>query len=125
MEMRCYCKILPISYKDHVSNKEVFAKIQLAIGPHEDFRTIIKRCKLKWYGHVSHSPGLAKTTLQGKVKGGRKQGRQKKRWEDSIKKWTGVEFTKSKRAAENREKWRKLVVKSFVTLQRPPRSRDR
>ena len=27
-EMRCYCKILHISYKDHVANKEVRAKIQ-------------------------------------------------------------------------------------------------
>ena len=28
MEMRCYRKILHISYKDHVSNEEVRAKIQ-------------------------------------------------------------------------------------------------
>ena len=28
MEMRCYCNILRISYKDHVTNKEVRAKIQ-------------------------------------------------------------------------------------------------
>ena len=45
MEMRCYCKILHISYKDHVTNKEVHAKIQQAIGPHEDFLTIVKRRK--------------------------------------------------------------------------------
>ena len=31
--------------------------------------------------------GLAKTNLQGTVKGGRRQGRQKKRWEDNIRKW--------------------------------------
>ena len=45
MEMRCYCKILilRISYKDHVTNKEVCAKIQQAIGPHEDLVTIVKR----------------------------------------------------------------------------------
>ena len=33
MEMRCYHKILHISYKDHVTNEEVHAKIQQAIGP--------------------------------------------------------------------------------------------
>ena len=43
MEMRCYLKILGISYKDHVTNKEVRAKIQLAIGPHEDLLAIGKR----------------------------------------------------------------------------------
>ena len=63
MEMRCYRKILRTSYKNHVTNKEVHAKIQL--GPHEDLLTIVKRRKLQWYGHVSHSSGLAKTILQG------------------------------------------------------------
>ena len=43
MEMRCYCKILRISYKDHVTNKEVHAKIQQAIGPHKDLLTTVKR----------------------------------------------------------------------------------
>ena len=71
MEMRCYRKILRISYKDHVTKKEVRAKIQQAIGPYEDLLTIVKRRKLKWYGHVTRSSGLAKTILQGTVKGKR------------------------------------------------------
>ena len=113
MEMRCYHKLLHISYKDHVNNEEVRAKIQQAIRPHEDLLTIIKRCKLKWYGHVSCSSGLAKTILQGTVKGGRRQGRQRKRWEDNIREWTGLEFGKSQRAVENR-----------VVPQQPLRLRD-
>ena len=79
MEIRCYRKILRISYKDHVTNEEVRAKIQRAIGPHEDLLPIVKRRKLQWYGHVSHSSGLTKPILQGMVKGGRRQGRQRKR----------------------------------------------
>ena len=117
METRCYRKILHISYEDHVTNEEVRAKIQQAIGPHEDLLTIAKRRKLQWYGHVSHSSGLAKTILQGTVKGRRRQGRQGKRWEDSIREWTGLEFGKSQRALENREKWRKLIAKSSVVPQ--------
>ena len=113
VEMRCYRKILHISYKDHATNEEVRAKIQQAIGPHEDLLTIVKRRKLQWYGHVSHSSGLAQTTLHGTVKGGRRQGRQRKRWED-IREWTGLEFGRSQSAVENREKWRKLVAKSSV-----------
>ena len=65
-------KILHISYKDYVTNEEVCAKIQQAIGPHEDLLTIEKRRKLQWYGHVSRSSGLAKTILQGTVKVGRR-----------------------------------------------------
>ena len=60
-------------------------------------------------GHVSRSSGLAKTILQGTVKGGRRPDRQKKRLEDNIREWTGLEFAKSKRAVENRENWRKLL----------------
>ena len=52
MEMRCYRKILRISYKDHVTNDEVRAKIQQAIGPYVDLLTIVKTRKLQWYGHV-------------------------------------------------------------------------
>ena len=61
MEMRCHRKILGISCKDHVTNEEVRAKIQQALGPHEDLLTIVKRRKLQWYDHVSHSSGLAKS----------------------------------------------------------------
>ena len=59
------------------------------------------------------------------VNGRRRQGRQRKRWKDSIREWTGLEFGKSQRAVENREKWRKLVAKSFVVPERPSRLRDR
>ena len=38
------------------------------------------------------------------MKGGRRQGRQRKRWEDNIRKWTSLEFAESKRAVENRDK---------------------
>ena len=106
MEMRCYRKILLIFYVDHVTYEEVRAKIQQAIGPHEDLLTMVKRHKLQWYGHVSRSSGLAKTILQGTAKGRRRQGRQRKRWEDNIREGTGLEFAKSQRAVENREKWR-------------------
>ena len=115
--------ILHISYKDHVTNEEVRAKIQQAIGPHEGLLTIVKRRKLQWYKHVSRSSGLAKS-LQGTVKERRRQGRQKKRLEDNIRERTGLEFAKSQRAVENWEKWRKLVVKSSVVPQRSSRLRD-
>ena len=118
MEIRCYRKTLHISYKDHVTNEELCAKIEQAIGPHVDLLTIVKRYKLQWYGHVSRSSGLAKTILQCTVKGERKQDRQRQRWEDNITEWKGLEFAKSQRAVEI---WNKLVVKSSVVPQRPLR----
>ena len=87
--------------------------------------TIVKRRKFRWYGHVSCSSGLARTISQGTAKGRRRQGRQRKRWDDNIRDWTGLKLAKSQRAAENREKWRKPIVKSSVVPQRPQQLRDR
>ena len=118
-EMRCYRRLLNISYKDHVTNEEVRRKIQAAIGEYDELLTLVKKRKLRWFGHVSRSSGLAKTILQGTVKGKRKRGRQKKRWEDNIKEWTGMDFASSTRAAENRSRWKGVVANSSVVPRRP------
>ena len=55
---------------------------------------------------------------------GKKTRLTEKRGEDNIREWTGLEFGKSQRAVDNREKWRKLVAKSSVVPQRPSRLRD-
>ena len=34
----------------------------------------------------------------------KEEGRQRKRWEDNIREWTGLEFAKFQRAVENRKK---------------------
>ena len=47
--------------------------------------------------------GSGQNILQATVKGRRKQLRQRKRWEDNIREWTGLEFDKSQRAVENRK----------------------
>ena len=119
MEMRCFRKLLGISYKDHITNETVRTIIRQAIGPYEELLVTVKKRKLRWYGHVSRSSGLAKSILRGTVKGRRKRGRQKKRWEDNIKEWTGMDFANSQRAVEDREGWRRTVANSSVVPQRP------
>ena len=76
LEMRCYRRLLNISYKDHVTNEEVRNGIQKAIGVHDDLLTMIKKRILRWYGHISRSPGMAKTILQGTMKGAMGNGRE-------------------------------------------------
>ena len=41
-EMRCYRRLLNISYKGHVTNKEVRRKIQAAIGEYDELLTLVK-----------------------------------------------------------------------------------
>ena len=114
---QCYIMVLrPVVLRD----KPFAQGVGNAIRPYEDLLTSVKRSKLKWYGHVTRSSGLAKTVLQGTVQGWRRRGRQRKRWEDNIKEWTGLEWNMLLQKAENREEWRKLVVKSTVVPQRQP-----
>ena len=103
LEMRCYRRLLNISYKDHVTNEEVRNRIQNAIGVHDGLLTMLKKQKLRWYGHLSRSSSMAKTILQGTVTGARRRGRQKKRWEGNIKECMGMGFGDSLRAAEDRK----------------------
>ena len=124
LEMRCYRRFPNSSYKDHVTNEGVRNRIQNATGVHDDLLTMVKKRKFRWYGHISKSSGMAKTILQGTVKGARRKGREKKRWADNIKEWAGMGFGDSLRAAEDSEGWKGIVATSSVVPRRPPRLRD-
>ena len=41
-DMRCYQRLLNISYKDHVANEEGRRKIQAAIGEYDELLTLVK-----------------------------------------------------------------------------------
>ena len=56
-DMRCYRRLLNISYKDHVTNEEVRRKIQAAIEEYDELLTLVKKRKLRWFGYVSRSSG--------------------------------------------------------------------
>ena len=82
---------------------------------HDDHLTM--RRKLRRYGQISGASGMGKKILQGKVKGVRRRGRQKKRWKDNIKEWTGMEFEDSLRAAEDRKRnFRNIICGSPMTV---------
>ena len=55
--------LLNITYRHHVTKKEVRNKIKGEIGKHDDLRSVVKKRKLRWYGHI-----LTRTILQGAVK---------------------------------------------------------
>ena len=118
--MRCYRKILHISYKNHATNEEVRAKIQQAIG--QDLLTIVKRRKLRWYGHVPRSLGPAKTICARHSERGKKT----RQTEEGVgRKHQGIDRPGVRQvpegSGEQRKKWRKLVVKSSVVPPLPSR----
>ena len=66
LKRRCYRRLLNISYRDHVTNKEIRNRIQNAIGVHDSLLTIVHKRKLRWYGHILRSYGIAKTIQMSK-----------------------------------------------------------
>ena len=118
-EMRCYRRLLNISYKDHVTNKVVCRRIPAAIGEYDELLALVKKQKLRWFGHVSRSSGLAKTILQGTVKGKRKVA-ERRRGGKTISK-SGQEWTLPAQLGQlkNRSRWKGIVANSSVVPRRP------
>ncbi|KAK2165675.1 hypothetical protein NP493_1357g00027 [Ridgeia piscesae] len=102
MEMRCLRKLLGITYRDHS-----------------------KKMQTEMVRDITRSSGLAKTILQGTVQGGRRRGRQKKRWEDNIPEWTGMTLGAAMRKTERREEWRSWLPGQLWRPNGPLRLRDR
>ena len=68
-EIRCR-RLHNISYKDHVTNEDVRRKTQAPNGKYGyELLTLVKKRKLRWFGHVLRSSVLAKTILQSTVEG--------------------------------------------------------
>ena len=125
--MRCYRKMLCVSYKDQVTNEEVGAnKIQQAIEPHEEppdhrkeTQTEVVWARLPFtrsgQNHLARHSEKRKKTRQTE----KEMGRQYQRMD-----WPGVRQIPKGSGEQIELKWRKPVVKSSLVPQRPPRLRD-
>ena len=109
-EMSFFRRLLGITYRYRITNTEVKEKIERNTGPYERLLTAVKKRKLKCFGHVSRTSGLAKTVLQGIVQGRRRRGGQRKRWGDNIVEWSGLRLNDIFRETDDRHAWRKLVA---------------
>ncbi|GFN79253.1 transmembrane protease serine [Plakobranchus ocellatus] len=57
--------------------------------------------------------------MQGTVTRGRRRGRQKKRWEDNIREWAGLELRNTSRKAEDKQEWKAVVKRSSAPRRIP------
>ena len=101
--------LLNILHKDHVTNEEVPKKSK---QPLENMRNSLSWSRNK--NKVVLPYGLAKLIPQVILIEKRRRGRQKKRWEKNIKGWTRIDFFTSARAAEDKTRWKWVVIKSSV-----------
>ena len=104
-EMWCYRRILKISWIDKITNVEVLRRVKTDLH----FLTKMRQRKMEYAGHVMRGSQLS--ILEGKIHGKRGRGRPRRTWMDDIIEWTSLEaYGKVKRAAEDRVKWKSIVV---------------
>ena len=104
-EMECYRRALRISWRMHRTNESVLQEM----GTQRILVDTIKKRKLQYFGHVIRAQNLCTHIFEGRIDGGRSRGRQRKRWSDDIKEWTGRTLAQCTQLARDRSKWRRLV----------------
>lgn len=63
--MRCFQKLLGISYRDHIQNAVATNRVREGIRPYDELLTTVKKYRLRWHGYASISLGISKIFLHG------------------------------------------------------------
>ena len=92
------------------TNDWVRSKINFLVGPQEVLLASVKRGKLAWFGHVTRHDSPSKTSFQGTLEGGRRRGRQRKRWMDNIKEWTYLPMAELLDRVSCRKGWKGYLL---------------
>ena len=105
VEMRCYRKVLNITWKDKIHNEDVLLRISSCKFKPKRILARITGSQLSWFGHVCRMSNmrLSKRILMEMVPGTNRQGGPRKRWEDDI--IAGSTFLEAYRNAEDRSRW--------------------
>ena len=99
-EMNCYRRLMGISWREKVTNEDIRTALKRK-------KTIVERVqerKLQLFGHICRMKDdrLIKTVMFGRAEGKRKRGRQRRRWLDDIKDWTGMDIQQAAHMAQDR-----------------------
>ena len=111
VEMRSFRRLLGISYREHITNKEVRSRIRQAIGPYKELLTIVKQRKLQCMGTLQDLRALPRHFSRALCKVG-EEGTDRENDGKITSEWTGLGLSDTVRKAEEREEWRRLVVTS-------------
>lgn len=111
-EMKTYRRLLGISWKDKKTNEWVMARVTEVYGQElEGFAEMVKKRKLKFYGHEVRRGGLLRAVIEGRTEGRRGRGRPQGNWQENLKDWSGKSLGELKELAKDRERWKDVVFK--------------
>ena len=75
--MKCYRKFKKILWTEYRTNKSVREELK---AEDQWLEILIKKQKLKYFGHLKRPEGLRKNSLEGKIDGTRERGRQRRQY---------------------------------------------
>ena len=102
-EMKCYRKLLKISWTEKITNEEVRSRLQIN---NSYLIAQFKKLKMSYFGHIKRHDSLEKTILEGKLEGKRKRGKPRRAWTDDIRIWLEMSIKEAGNLAYDRDLYR-------------------
>ena len=81
LELWCWRRLLKVPWTARRSNQSILKEI----SPRCSLKALMLKLKLQFFGHLMwRTDSFEKTLMLGKIEGGRRRGRQRRRWLDGI-----------------------------------------